>query len=589
MKKTFPSSLRPFIWHFLRDYKVPVMLFLVLSMMVSFWMPFNSLLIKYIVDQLANVNSRSEALSLFWPSLLFILNFEIHNLALLGIDYMSYKYHPEIKHQIVSKTFKYVHNHSHHFFQENLSGRIANQINILTENIDRILRDISTHILQTLSLLIISFLNLYLVHPQFFYGLLAWVCVFASVGLWLSRHIIVFSAKHAKSEAVLSGQLVDSITTPNSVHIFVKSASQHSYLKSALASVNRAFKRKEWGLTKLHLFQGLSMTIMLGFMLYKLIELHLLNLVTIGDFTLILSLSIQVGSMTLWTIAQVDELKKAVGESKQSLKGLFVPLGIKDLPNAEDIQILKGKIVFSKVDFKSIDSNLVLNHKNISLYAGQTVGLIGYSGSGKTDFVNLILRLYDLNGGQIFIDKQDIKKATQKSLRSQIAIIPQSPALFQKSIMKNILYGRPNATDEEVIEAAKKAQAHEFIMSCQDGYNTLVGERGLKLSGDQRQRIAIARTILKNAPILILDDATSQLDPLSASDVQGSLQELMQDKTTLVITHSISTLLQMDRILVFDQGRIVQDGTHIELLKKRGLYKTLWNTQLDGFLPEDRP
>ena len=215
---------------------------------------------------------------------------------------------------------------------------------------------------------------------------------------------------------------------------------------------------------------------------------------------------------------------------------------------------------------------------------GQKVGLVGFSGSGKTTFVNLIVRLFDLSSGVIKIDNQNIKEVTQSSLRENIGFIPQDPILFHRSLMENIRYGNVNASDDEVIQAAIKAHAHEFITLTKDGYHSLVGERGVKLSGGQRQRISIARAILKNAPILILDEATSALDSVTEAYIQDSLAILMQGKTVIIIAHRLSTLLEMDRILVFDQGKIVEDGTHLELLAKNGLYKILWGAQVGGFL-----
>ena len=212
----------------------------------------------------------------------------------------------------------------------------------------------------------------------------------------------------------------------------------------------------------------------------------------------------------------------------------------------------------------------------------------GYSGGGKSTFVNLILRLYDVTDGHVLIDDQDIRDVTQDSLRGNIAMIPQDPSLFHRSLLENIRYGRIEATDDAVIEAAKKAHANDFIRRLPQGYESLVGERGVKLSGGQRQRIAIARAILKNAPILILDEATSQLDSITEREIQDSLWELMQHKTTIVIAHRLSTLLHMDRIIVFDQGKIVEDGTHTELLNKKGLYKKLWDAQVGGFLQDKK-
>jgi ATP-binding cassette subfamily B protein len=280
-----------------------------------------------------------------------------------------------------------------------------------------------------------------------------------------------------------------------------------------------------------------------------------------------------------------------------------------DKPNATALNYTHGQITFDQVKFHYKGTEPLFQNKSIEIKAGQKVGLVGYSGGGKSTFVNLILRLYDVTDGDILIDGQDIRDVTQDSLRASIAMIPQEPSLFHRSLMENIRYGRIDASDQEVVSAAKKDHVHEFISTLSQGYGLLVGERGVKLSGGQRQRIAIARAILKNAPILILDEATIQLDSVTESLIQESLLELMNSpieyhprengdldldfrlrgndknrKTVLVIAHRLSTLLHMDRILVFDKSKIVEDGTHSELLAKAGLYKSLWDAQVGGFL-----
>ena len=291
----------------------------------------------------------------------------------------------------------------------------------------------------------------------------------------------------------------------------------------------------------------------------------------------------------LWQLTkEFSQFSKYLGKVTQALRTIVVPPDIKDDPNAKPLIVTKGEIIFDSVQFHYKGVKPLFQNKSITLQAGQKVGLVGYSGGGKTTFVNLILRLFDVTSGRILIDGQDIRDVTQSSLHTLISMIPQDPSLFHRSLIENIQYSRPEATDEEVIEAAKKAHANEFIQALPKGYHSLVGERGVKLSGGQRQRIAIARAILKNAPILILDEATSQLDSVTEKFIQDSLWALMQGKTTVVIAHRLSTLLHMDRILVFNQGKIVEDGTHQELLFKEGLYKTLWDAQVGGFLPEMR-
>jgi ATP-binding cassette subfamily B protein len=283
----------------------------------------------------------------------------------------------------------------------------------------------------------------------------------------------------------------------------------------------------------------------------------------------------------------INHFNESLGNLNQAIKVIYQANEIKDKEGAKQLTINKGNIVFEKLGFSYDQGKSALfSNLSVKILDGQKVGLVGYSGGGKTSFVNLILRLYEISEGSILIDNQDIRDVTQDSLRRAIAMIPQEPVLFHRTLLENIRYGRIEATDEEVIAASKRAYAHEFISKLPENYHTLVGERGIKLSGGQRQRIAIARAILKNAPILILDEATSQLDSVTEEYIQTSLAELMQGKTTIVIAHRLSTLLHMDRILVFDQGKIIQDGTHAELLAQAGLYKTLWDAQVGGFLPD---
>jgi ATP-binding cassette subfamily B protein len=258
---------------------------------------------------------------------------------------------------------------------------------------------------------------------------------------------------------------------------------------------------------------------------------------------------------------------------------------MQDPADSTPLIVTKGAIEFRDVNFTHTKKGVLFENLTITIPGGQKVGLVGFSGSGKTTFINLIIRLYDVIKGGIFIDNQDIATVTQQSLRENMSVIPQNPQLFHRTIIENIRYGNPKATDEQVVQAAQAAFAHEFIKKAEGGYYSFAGERGLRLSGGQVQRITIARAILKNAPILILDEATSALDSVTEHEIQESFDSLMKEKTVLVIAHRISTLLHMDRILVFDKGKIVGDGSHEELLKDQGsLYAKLWNSQVNGFL-----
>ena len=504
------------------------------------------------------------------------------------MTYLNYKYQPIIKSNIISATFSYVLGASPQFFHDNLSGRLAGQINTLADSIERMVHNISANFFRCFSLLLVALLGMYSVNPLFFCVLAIWFVVFSGFSIIMSKRLVILSDTHADAESAISGQLVDSITNASSVAIFARGHYEVSRLDNYLIAAKKAFRAKELFLVKLHAVQGGLIAVMLGFLVYFLTHLYGKHLISIGDFALILGMGMEVGHMTWYTMSQVDEFYLAVGKCKQSLSGLIVPRDINDIKDAQNLLIIKGRITFSGVNFCYKDIKLLFKDTSVTIEAGQKIGLVGYSGSGKSTFVNLILRLYDVTEGSIFIDGQDIRTVTQDSLHSNIAMIPQDPSMFHRSLMENIRYGRIEATDDEVIEAAKKAHAHEFIKQLPQGYASPVGERGVKLSGGQRQRIAIARAILKNAPILILDEATSQLDSVTEHAIQDSLWELMQNKTTLVIAHRLSTLLTMDRIMVFDQGKIVEDGTHTTLLAAGGLYKTLWDAQVGGFLPEKR-
>lgn len=576
------------MWHFLKPYRRMVFLFILLALMAGFWGPFNSLLIKSFINTLV-AKTNTDLSALYWIAGLLVLNFIIFdNITWRTIGYLNYKYEAVIKNQIISQMFEYVLGSSTQFFQDNLSGRIATQITTLADNLEIILHRVSVDFLRGASLLLVSFITAYFVNVLFFYILFLWFIAFASFSIWMSARLVQLSDDHANSESQLSGQLVDSLANQSNIRIFSRKGFEVERMNTFFRSVQRAFQRKELFIVLLCCAQGGMIAVMMGLASITLIHLYGKGLVSIGDFALILGLSMELGHMMWYTMYQVDQFNQALGKARQSLNALVIPHEIQDKKNASQLIVTQGQIEFSKVKFHYQGGYSLFQNKSVTIEAGQKVGLVGYSGSGKSTFVNLILRLYEVVDGQILIDDQNLSEVTQESLRQAIAMIPQDPTLFHRSLMDNIRYGRKKASDEEVILASKKAHAHEFISLLPEGYETLVGERGVKLSGGQRQRIAIARAILKNAPILMLDEATSQLDSITESNIQDSLWELMQGKTTLVVAHRLSTLLHMDRILVFDKGHIVEDGTHTELLNLGGLYKTLWDAQVGGFLPDER-
>ena len=582
-----PNRLGAFVWHVLKSYKTIVWLFIFLALSAGFWGPLNSLLIKSFINCLV-AKTNTDFSSLYWIAGLLVLNFIIFdNVTWRTLGYLNYKYQAVIKNHIINQTFAYVLGSSTQFFHDNLSGRIADQITTLADNVEIILHRVSIDFLRGGSLLIVSFVTAYYVNVWFFYILLCWFVAFSSFSVWMSRRLVLLSDDHASMESQLSGQLVDSLSNQSNIRIFSQKSYEVGRMSQFLQLVQHAFQKKERFIVFLCGVQGGMIALMMGVSAFTLIHLYSKGLVNIGDFALILGLSMELGHMMWYTMFQVDQFNQALGKAKQSLNALAIAHDIQDKSNAGELVVPHGQIEFANVKFHYHGTYSLFQNKSVTIAAGQKVGLVGYSGSGKSTFVNLILRLYEVVEGQILIDGQDIASVTQESLRRAIAMIPQDPTLFHRSLLDNIRYGRLEATDEEVIAAAKQAHADEFISLLPQGYKVLVGERGVKLSGGQRQRIAIARAILKNAPILMLDEATSQLDSITESDIQDSLWTLMQGKTTLVIAHRLSTLLHMDRILVFDKGHIVEDGSHTELLGRGGLYQTLWDAQVGGFLPNN--
>lgn len=392
-----------------------------------------------------------------------------------------------------------------------------------------------------------------------------------------------------KAQKNLTAHLSDTLVNAQTVKTFAgekKESKQHQKLNDTLTEL----RLNDWTT----IVKGGSNRI--GFLLLSLIALLLMiNQLAKSDPT-ILSTGIFAFTYTFTLLIRLFEINiitRVFDESMLQASPMTDLLAqndeINDDPNAQDIIINEARIVFDRVGFSYQDSQQGTNiFKTLDLVIkpGEKVGLVGPSGGGKTTLTRLLLRFEDIQSGRILIDDQNVREVTQTSLRRAISYVPQEPLLFHRSILENIAYGKPGSTDQEVRQAAKSAHAHSFITELSEGYNTIVGERGVKLSGGQRQRIAIARAILKNAPILVLDEATSALDSESEKEIQAALKELMKNKTTIVIAHRLSTIQKMDRIVVLDKGTITEQGSHATLLKKKGLYSKLWQHQSGGFLED---
>jgi len=543
-------------------------------------------IIKVILDIIAN-SHQSEVVAKLWvPAGFYLLISVIIVIVFRYYDWIALRLFPGIKKYTGMAIMDRMMDHSHQMYQNQFTGGLSNKISDVMNGVANIVRIfIDKFFSQTLSLFIAVY-TVWTVDIKFAFGLLVWVIIFLTISLGTAPRIRGLSDKAAVARTNLMGHIVDIFSNMMSVRLFSTKHSEHAHLDGMMDNHVKAEQKRDRFFMNVHALQGFCFILFQAICLWWLVKGIEAQTMTAGDFALILSINIAMVDH-LWVISHdVKEFAEYLGNVTQGLRIVTAPIEIPDKPNAKNIALSKGKIVFDNVRFHYKGTEPLFKNKSITISPGQKVGLVGFSGSGKTTFVNLILRLFDVTGGSILIDGQDIRDITQKSLRKAIAMIPQEPTLFNRSLMENIRYGKMNATEKEVMAATRKAHAHDFIRLIPEKYQVMVGERGVKLSGGQRQRIAIARAILKNSPILILDEATSQLDSMTETLIQESLWYLMENKTCLVIAHRLSTLLHMDRIIVFDRGKIVQDGTHEHLMNQIGLYKSLWEAQIGGFLPD---
>jgi len=494
---------------------------------------------------------------------------------------------PALRRRIRRDLFAYLQHHSQRYFLGNFAGSLANRIAETSMG--------SAQVLWTMLFdfwpLIVSFTASLLVLAEVDHGLAAvlgaWVTGYVSISFLLSLRARRYARDYAAARSLVSGKIVDSVTNIMNAKLFARRDFERDYLEGFLDfEVGRA-RRVFWFMEAIRWFQfSAAMLLILGMVAYA-IDLWSRGVMTAGEFAMAASLSLLLIEQARGLSRKFLDFFEYLGNVSDGVGMIVRPHEVLDGADAQPLRVTHGAIAIEALDFAYLDTRPVFAGLNLHIPGGQKVGFVGYSGSGKSTLLNLLLRLYEPQRGQILIDGQAIASATQESLRQQIAMIPQDPMLFHRSLLENIRYGRLDATDDEVIAAARQAHAHEFILETEDGYQSLVGERGVKLSGGQRQRIALARAIVKNAPILLLDEATSALDSVTERHIQDSLAQLMQGKTVLVIAHRLSTLARLDRIVVFHHGAIIEDGSPAELLARNGHYARMWAMQAGGFLPED--
>ncbi len=489
--------------------------------------------------------------------------------------------------RIKQMSFDYMLHHSYTFFSNNFGGSLVQKVGRFAGSFDRLQE---TLVFSLIPLVIQSVGVIYIVwfkEPVISYIIGAWAIIVMIISYVFSKWKLKYDLEAAEADSATTAHLDDAITNQNTVSSFSGFKRESETFKKVTGEQSK-IQRFKWGLSNtMDAAQGLLIVIVEFVLFYYLIRFWAQGAVTIGTFVLLQSYVMSLANK-LWDFSRiVRNIYEGFADSKEMVEVLMTPYDIKDLPSAKDIDVKEGNIEFRDVYFNFNETRTVVDKLNVTINKGEKVALIGSSGAGKSTIVKLIGRTYDVTEGQIFIDGQDIKEVTQESLHKNISLVPQDPVLFHRTLMENIRYGKFEATDEEVYKASKLAHCDDFIKSLPLGYNTLVGERGIKLSGGERQRIAIARAILKNAPILILDEATSSLDSHSESLIQDALNTLMRGKTSIVIAHRLSTIRKMDRILVIEEGKVLEDGSHDELIKKEnGRYRKLWELQAGGFLTE---
>ena len=487
------------------------------------------------------------------------------------------------------RAHKHLLGQSSGFFQNDFAGRLANRV----MQIGPAVEDSAYLAFEGLwfsmtyvagAIFILSQMDIRLALP-----LVLWLVVYIIYVWKIAVRVAAASEKWSDARSLVTGRVVDAYANIETVKLFSHGDREQTYALSAMRRLRLRFQRFMRLMTEMEFGLNLINGMLIVGVIAPAIWLWTRGEVTVGEVAAATALTIRLNGMSGWIVWVTIQLFENAGVIRESLRSIAVAHDVVDKPDATDLVVKSADIKIENLSHHYGKDHGGLDDINLTIPAGQRVGLVGRSGAGKSSLVNLLLRFRDAENGRILIDGQSVADVTQDSLRQHIGMVTQDSSLLHRSVRANILYGNPDATEAEMISAAQRAEAHEFIQDLRDpegraGYNAQVGERGVKLSGGQRQRIAIARVILKNAPILILDEATSALDSEVEATIQDTLYGVMEGKTVIAIAHRLSTIAQMDRIVVLDQGRVAEDGTHTELLAQEGLYASLWARQSGGFL-----
>lgn len=589
-----PAGLLEFFWHYVKPIWPVVLTIALLTASIA---ALEIVMLDY-VGRFVDLMSTADRATFF-----AVHGDEVWHMALLALIVLpllavTWEY---IFHQSFAGNFpmmirwqghRYVLRQSLSFFQDDFAGRIANTLMqtalAVRDSVERIINTIVYAVVYVMSaLVLLTAADWRLAVP-----LMVWIVSYVAAGTYFMPRLARLSEAQAEARSVMTGRVIDSYTNITSVKLFAHTAAEDAYAKESMAAFLETVHAQMRLVTQMNIslrllnYGLMAVTLLVSIMLWRD------NLVTVGAIAVATSLAMRLDALSDWVLWQVAGLFESIGVVRDGAGTLSKPLGIVDHPNAPALTVSNGAIAFERVTFHYGKGRGVIDDLNLRIEPGEKVGIVGRSGAGKSTLVNLLLRFFEPESGRVLIDGQDIRDVTQESLRQAIGVVTQDTALLHRSVGDNLRYGRPNASHDEISRAMRSASADAFIDNLDDGrgrvaLNAMVGERGVKLSGGQRQRIAIARVLLKNAPILVLDEATSALDSEVEAAIQESLNDLMAGKTVIAIAHRLSTIAAMDRLVIMDRGRIVEEGSHADLIRKGGLYASLWKRQSGGFLAEE--
>lgn len=592
--QTLPKTVWRFLWFFMRQIKKRFAVLTLLGVVAGTLNSFASFFFGQIVEVFINTTDKSALwdhlstpLYMYTGLILVAVPVLYNTQGWLNSVTLPY-YAAMVRRQLAL----YLHQHSYRYFQDDFAGRLAGKVLEMPYAMRQIVNDITGPFIYAGATFISSFAIFAWIGLHFAAFTAVYITLYAMNLRYFVPKIQNQAELASRKRSIMRGRFVDIVTNVFLVKIFARQRHEDGYFKESLFENAEAVARQELTITSMFRVQHiLNSTFMFSLILAAVQAWHNDSLTT-AQIAMILPMALNMISATFWLTEIYTGFFERLGEVQEGMEAVVQAHDVVDKPSAQNLAITTPSITFKDVTF-SYPSRPIFENFNLEIKPKQRIGLVGPSGAGKSSLMQLILRLHDVQGGKILIDGQDIADVTQNSLRSHIGVIPQMADMLHRTVRDNIAYGKPDATEEEITTAAKRAQAHDFIMTLKDakgntGYDSTVGERGVKLSGGQRQRIAIARAILKDAPILILDEATASLDSESEKLIQAALEDVMKDRTVIVIAHRLSTIAHLDRLIVMQNGQIIEDGTHQELLARGDLYSRLWTLQSGGFLGDNQ-